>query len=346
MAGLPRCIASKYQEMTTSNGPAKESNFFMRHEGPWAVAHLSRLPGIDPTVLNAAYAAFCADLAALFTSTFSAAHARGRGGAVHVLPLDLASQRTQFERLAQTAAAEGATIVSLDPCLPGALNLALSRCFAPLSTTASSRACTHVARPGAPPLAEQLACVKTGAGARGLVLFDDDSDTGATARAAGELLAGAGRGAERFVALGGGGADGKWDGGGRPRLDLVDCRDFLAGAREGGLVVWLPQWSTQGRAADDDGARDGRRWLCRAPYALPFVRPARRAGIPVEDEVRFSRRVWELNARFFAAVGGVVTVADAGDGFARLAGEWFGVGAGVGMGEFVGRVLEALPGGE
>jgi hypothetical protein len=64
----------------------------------------------------------------------------------------------------------------------------------------------------------------------------------------------------------------------------------------------------------------------------------------VDAEREFSRQVWELNARFFAAAGGGLTVADAGEGFAGLAGSWFGADAGVGLGEFVGMMVEKFQG--
>ncbi len=208
-------------------------------------------------------------------------------------------------------------MVSLDPCLPAGLNVALSRCFPPLG--AARRECAHVARPGAPALEEQRREVAAGIEpGRKVVLFDDDAMTGGTARAARELLEPA-CAVERFAALGGPGA-GPVGGAGpgprpRPRLDLVDCRDFLLGAREGGLVVWLPRWT-----AEEGRRRPGRR-LFRVPYALPFVRPAHRASVPADGEVEFSRRVWELNARFFGRVGGL-TVGGCG-------GRVCGAGAGV-----------------
>src|SRR6202012_1319205 len=126
-----------------------------------------------------------------------------------------------------------------------------------------------------------------------VVLFDDDAATGGTECAARELLDGGQETARtvvaRFVALGGPGdvLDGEdpehQEEAGRKRrrrLDLVDCRDFLLGAREGGLVVRMPPFSSSSSSThsdDDNNDNNDNDRLCRVPYALPFVRPAYRA---------------------------------------------------------------------
>ena len=83
-----------------------------------------------------------------------------------------------------------------------------------------------------------------------------------------------------------------------------DLRDFLPGAREGGLVVALP------------GARGE---LARAPYVLPFVRPASRLGVDPRAERAFSHAVWLLAERFFAAASPSVRVEECAPAFRALA---------------------------
>jgi hypothetical protein len=68
--------------------------------------------------------------------------------------------------------------------------------------------------------------------------------------------------------------------------EVVDSRDFLLGADEGGLVVALPD-----------------RRLGRAPYVLPYVDPAVRCCVPPQHVREFSVRVWALNERTFAGTG-------------------------------------------
>ncbi len=67
------------------------------------------------------------------------------------------------------------------------------------------------------------------------------------------------------------------------KLDLGDPRDYLLGAS--GLVIQLP---------------DGE--LGRAPYILPFVSPAARAGIPEGIEKEFSMHVLQANLEFFKKI--------------------------------------------
>jgi hypothetical protein len=147
--------------------------------------------------------------------------------------------------------------------LPAAHNLAISRLFA----VGGYEAMGHVARPGVAPIAEQVAAIPPGPYA----LCDDDCITGATFAAIREMLPASVRVTETRVAV-------EHD----PDEDVVDARDFLLGADDGGLVLELP------------GGGIG-----RAPYLLPYVDPAARASIHASHE--FSFEVWSLNARTFAA---------------------------------------------
>lgn len=62
--------------------------------------------------------------------------------------------------------------------------------------------------------------------------------------------------------------------------DIVDARDFLIGAKKGGLVV------------DLFGEH------VRAPYLFPFVNLVTRARIRPESQLRFSREIWALNKAY------------------------------------------------
>jgi len=126
-----------------------------------------------------------------------------------------------------------------------------------------------------------------------ITLFDDDTVTGQTAEHARALLQGKCI-IDRFITL----CDSK----GpidcktplrRARLNQFDCRNFLAGARQGGLVLELSDGET-----------------CRARYLLPYTNPNRRAGIPPTKEVSFSMAVWQLNKRFFSGLPTRLEVSD------------------------------------
>lgn len=174
-------------------------------------------------------------------------------------------------------------VISLDPMLPGDLNLAVSRRFDLGGATRRG----HTARPDAPPLAEQCAALPAGEH----VLFDDDICTGGTVRFVRAQLPERVRiVGTRHLAVAGPPQE---------RREIADSRDFLLGSTAGGLVVVLP-----------DGT------LGRAPYALPCVDPGARASIPAAHIHTFSHAVWQLNAAFFEGSG--LTVADLPPAAGRL----------------------------
>jgi nicotinic acid mononucleotide adenylyltransferase len=161
--------------------------------------------------------------------------------------------------------------ISLDPLLPGQVDLALSRLY----DLGGHHLLGHVARPDHPPLEDQLAAVPPG----DWILRDDDRATGATvALVTTGLPPGVTVTGTVFSLPEGPG-------------EIADSRDFLLGTDDGGLVLALP-----------DGT------VGRAPYLLPAVDPAARAEIPPDRALAFSRAVWELNAEVFARTG--LTVSD------------------------------------
>lgn len=156
-----------------------------------------------------------------------------------------------------------ADVISLDAMTHSGHNLAISRCFA----LGGYEARGHVARPGAASIERQVAAIPPG----NYGLYDDDSVTGSTLRAARALLPGSVVVLREEVAVSH-----------APEEEVIDARDFLLGTDDGGLVVELPH-----------GA------LGRAPYVLPYVDPYARASIAASHD--FSIAIWELNARIFAS---------------------------------------------
>ncbi|MDB4993432.1 MAG: putative synthase, similar to eukaryotic protein [Myxococcaceae bacterium] len=153
-------------------------------------------------------------------------------------------------------------VISLDAMLPSTHELAISRMFA----LGGYELLGHVARPGAAPLAEQVAAIARGAYA----LRDDDAMTGGTLASVRALLPASISITKTVLAIAHDDDE-----------DVLDARDFLLGADHGGLVIALP-----------------RATIGRAPYVLPYVDPAVRASIPASHA--FSLDVWSLNARTFA----------------------------------------------
>jgi nicotinic acid mononucleotide adenylyltransferase len=184
----------------------------------------------------------------------------------------LLEEHARVRTVAISCEAPRAGVLSLDPFASGEHDLAISRLFA----LGGYQALGHVARPGAPPLAAQLAEIPAGE----YVLREDDRVTGKTLEAVLAMLPAGVRVTRSEIAI-------EHD----ADEDVADSRDFLLGADEGGLVVELP-----------DGS------IGRAPYVLPYVDPAARASVAPERVHDFSKRVWELNARLFE--GTRLTVAD------------------------------------
>lgn len=306
------------------------TNFYMRHEGDFAVTHWSQLPHVNAKHVAEAYNSFCIGLVDLFRETFERAQLSG-GPKVHIIPLHLESQRLAFQTSVQETYSKS-QIISLDPCIPAKHNLAISRCFEPLGGDTYHR---YVARPNSEPLETQLDRIAIDLAKEDqkqhVVLFDDDSHSGRTAAAVMALLKSHSPlcTVDKFITLldlkqitDNPSSEPEYE-----RLDVVDCRDFLVGSREGGSVVSLPFGDTLP--------------LCRVPYTLPFVRPVYRASIPVDEEVGFSRKVWKLNRTFFAKFESL-TLADMGGNLQAILGFWLGAHASITMEEVSARMLELV----
>jgi NAD+ synthetase len=268
-------------------------SLYVRNEGDWAVQSWEHLPGMDPTRLHQAYQTFSKGLVTALEESFSRGRKLEGGPDVQSFTLDLDNQKRIFQGIADSS-----PIISLDPCLPGAVNMEVSRCFEPLSRVDPG----FVARPGAEPIATQLERLEN----TSYILFDDDTFTGHTRDYVRALVESRCRVAKFATLCDASGPlsaspEGKKKSDYPPRLNHVDCRDFLVGAREAGLVVRLP-----------DGS------LCRAPYMLPYVRPHYQASVYLSEEIEFSRRVWGLNRRFFEDLGATLRVLDMGGAFRRL----------------------------
>jgi NAD+ synthetase len=261
---------------------------FLRDEGRWAVEPWAA--GRDLEKLSRARRRFQEGLLESIGSAFIAVEPPDTPRKVQIEILDLEHQRERVRTLIGKA-----RFISLDPCIEGDVNLAVSRCF-DLAVSAPNPGI--VARPGWPPLEAQLARIPKGE----YVLLDDDIATGHTIAAVTAALSGPCTIArtETLCALG---LQAKSSPTGAASLvDLVDCRDFLAGAREAGLVVRLP-----------NGA------LARAPYALPYVRLGARISVPISNELELSSRIWALNLDLFRSIDPPVTVAEASPAFRTLA---------------------------
>lgn len=161
--------------------------------------------------------------------------------------------------------------ISLDPLIPLEHQLTISRRFDLGGYTQRG----HAPRPGHPSFGAQLERLEPGE----YDLFDDDIASGSTMRAASRLLQ-AHVTLMEHISLERTSA----------QLELADCRDFILGAPEGGLVIELP---------------DGQ--LARAPYMLPYVDPSARCNLPGHAALPLSLRLWQLNATLYASSALTIT---------------------------------------
>jgi NAD+ synthetase len=324
---LPQNISEKYLKIREGQGMTvqqdfrweetmEEVNFYIRYEGDWAVSHWAESFGVGIENYSHAYDIFYYGLVKAFEDAFENARQTAGGPKVHIIPLRLSDQQKTFQELVKINHSND-LIISLDPCLPSTHNIAISRCFEPVSVGDD---CEFVARPGSDPLEKQLEqivlAIKSREVNQKVVLFDDDSYTGKTAAAVKSLIQAKDPSCtvDEFITLCT--SDGPLDlkpNERRPRLNLIDCRDFLAGSREGGLVIRVPQ----------AGVSNVARQVCRVPYVLPFVRPAYRASIPIDQELAFSQRVRELNMNFMDDVG--LSKNDIQGGFCTSLHDWIGL---------------------
>lgn len=285
---LPARVLHEFRACVDRKSP-RSVRLLVRDEEEWSVGPWRERVG--PT-LQAAQRSFAGALRETLSDSFRAGFPQA---SVEIEAISLARQRAIVRRMIDSFAIP---TISLDACIEGHYTIALSRQF----EVSSGERCEGIfPRPGEPDLMSQLECIPTGS----YVLMDDDVATGKTIRALRELLP------QRITIQGVLSAQEVYT---KESLrtvecpesselvDVVDLRDFLVGSREGGLVVRLP-----------DGT------IARAPYLLPYVQNTRRMSLPVAEELRFSKVVWELNRRFFANLPVQITVGDCSEPFRNLA---------------------------
>lgn len=271
--------------------PSRRLCLLVRDEGDFGVAHW--LSCREEGAVRRARAAFFDGLLIAFRDIMgrTAPHERVD---ISLQVMNLDEQRTRVDEVLR-----GRRVLSLDPCLPGDTNLAISRS---ISLGDASPDPLFIERP-TEARREAVAFSASGYALSpgSYVLLDDDAVSGATLDYIREDLRKTQPGVviEEVVVA----SDllcpelaGSFP---REGIDVCDSRDFLVGSREGGLVVRTP------------GSELDRQECSRAPYLLPYVSPARRASIPVSQEIAFSRAIWQLNADFFAAITPPLLLAEA-----------------------------------
>ncbi|CAO2657455.1 Nn.00g035810.m01.CDS01 [Neocucurbitaria sp. VM-36] len=293
LSGVPDAARSEWMRIRRSSPRpsvkiSNPLNFYVRDEGSWVVSQWADIPGFDVAAAERLYHSFLEGLLEALAAAFL--HDSPSDHAVRIITLSLqAQERIYREKFADKA------VISLDACLPGTENLEISRIFKPLS----KQGYVFGPRPGTSSIETQIESIPPGE----YTLFDDDCFSGNTGDFAMSRLSGHCT-ILNFETLCD--ANGPLDAEGKStqlgkRLDHADCRDFLAGSREGGFVLQLVDNS-----------------ICRAPHVLPYVSPHDRASVPVTAEFGFSKTVWKLNKAFYSSLGIVLCIRDMSPAFQEL----------------------------
>jgi len=156
--------------------------------------------------------------------------------------------------------------ISLDAYLPGNFNLQVSRFFDLFGTYKLG----YTNRPGSHSLKEQLLSIPVG----NYCLFDDDIHTGNTIKYAKSLLEKNDQKIEGIIAMN------LYENKNQQITEVLDCRDFLIGDINSGLVLSIKDKTV------------------RAPYVYPYVCPFIRASI--SDPLEFSIAVWKINHVYYS----------------------------------------------
>lgn len=279
-ADIPASIRSHYQKLVaTSQQPSTSQSYLIRDEGSWATAPWNTK--YDRNVLEQSYHRFAKRLGRLIEQSFAGPSTPDQPRTVSCRYLHLAKQHALIALLTQKT-------ISLDAATPGTHNLSLSRAFS--LSDGQHTSLGLVERPGSLPLNEQCQNIPAGS----YTLIDDDIGSGFTMRHIASKL-------PTRVTINAWTILSKID----PNapadvLDIIDTRDFLVGARDGGLVVKLP-----------DGT------LARAPYALPYVSLISRAKIPPSQEIALSKKIWRLNHDWYKKFSSL-TLSDTSPHFQKL----------------------------
>ena len=277
---IPQAVRNQYQEWISGTVPSQRpKTYLIRNEGAWAVEPWSTLRPLKK--LEKAYHLFVKNLGTSIEQSFNNATTPDRSQRITTRVLHLTEQHKLIAPITQPT-------ISLDAATPGTHTLAVSRSFA--LSDGQHRALSLVARPGSVPLPQQRAGITPGT----YTLLEDDIGSGFTVKKIlGELPAGVSINAWTILS--------KLTTTPGEVQDIVDARDFLVGARDGGLVIKLP-----------DGT------LARAPYALPYVSLVSRAKIPPSQEMNLSKRIWNMNLDWYTKTCPTLTLKDADPAFQKL----------------------------
>lgn len=180
--------------------------------------------------------------------------------------------------------------ISLDAFFSGTYNLEITRLFKIENGETIFLDLTN--RPDTPDIYSQIKCIKPGK----YVLVDDDAVGGRTIQSVKKMLPSDAEITDIYLLM-----DSYRNKKTQPVLDVVDCRDFIAGCQGAGLTVLN---ETMGKL--------------RAPYMYPFIDINDKANIPDEQCIEVSKQLWRYVSDFWATIDPTITLRDMGKDFRSL----------------------------
>lgn len=275
---------AKLRENTLLAGREKlQRRYLIRDESEWAVEPWSQ--GRDAEELATARRSFLHTLVSSITNAYAEAPLPDQAMALRIEVPALKRQAAYAVALQSEA-----RTINLDACTEGTHRLEVSRLFGLADGQRFSMQVT--ARPGLPPISQQIQSIPPG----DYILLDDDIASGQTMRMVMAVfpkevrilkvlsLLEQTRSVDAFQID---------DVDYQDFYDVVDFRDFLFGAKNGGLVTRLPSGE-----------------LARVPYMAPYVALSARIRLPASQEMHLSRALWRANERFFGSLTLPITLAD------------------------------------
>lgn len=291
---VPSQAVSRYREYTNSahGGSALEQKLYLlRDDAHWATEAWTT-PDRE-TALNGSITTVKTTLTEVLRHALAECPAPDCPTDAIIRFVDLAAQTADVRAMEKTS-----NILNLDVCTGnGSRTFHLSRQFG--ACDGQMHPLHLVPRPGYQDIAAQIAGIPDGS----YILVEDDIASGTTIRKAIELLPDRIIPKEKVSLLhrhmtAMAKNDHVWR---IPMLDICDTRDFIAGARDAGLVVFLA---------------DGTPY--RTPYALPYVSLTARAAIPPSMERFVSQSVWEMNVDFFSKIQPAILLSETDPAFRSL----------------------------
>ncbi len=261
----------KGYDYNNQNYSKEDGDYVIRNEGMTPLVNYKQ--NVNEEILQKAHEKFLKQLVELIRQAFNN-------------QLDVKTINMEEQLKKAYSILEGKQTISLDTYYRGTYDIETSRLFD--ISDIQRKYISLIGRIGHDTVKNQIQKIKDG----NYILVDDDSATGKTIR---EVMSNLPEriNIEQIFLLASMGNE--------KIFDIVDLRDFIIGAENGGLVVRLPNEK-----------------IARSPYMLPYVSLKTRATISASKEMEFSIKLWEINKEFYQKIGGNITLGQTDKGFKKL----------------------------